>query len=132
GRYPRAAGRALAVTEALIDGPREVAVVGPPGDPATAALRRTALHATAPGAVLAVGPALTEADGASTAEASPDTAKDVRRPAPETLHGPAGETVALLAGRGTLGGAATAYVCRGFVCDRPTTDPAELAAQLSA
>ena len=35
GRFPRAAGAALAVVEALLDGPREVAVVGParrPGD----------------------------------------------------------------------------------------------------
>ncbi|GAA5008859.1 hypothetical protein GCM10025734_51520 [Kitasatospora paranensis] len=55
GRAPRFIGWGLAVAEALIDGPREVAVVGPAGDPATAALHRTALLATAPGAVVAVG-----------------------------------------------------------------------------
>jgi hypothetical protein len=38
--------------------------------------------------------------------------------------------VPLLAGRRRLAGAATAYVCRGFVCDRPVTSAAELAAQL--
>ncbi|MFF4379251.1 thioredoxin domain-containing protein [Kitasatospora sp. NPDC001547] len=55
GRAPRFIGWGLAVAEALLDGPREVAVVGPDGDPATAALRRAALLGTAPGAVVAVG-----------------------------------------------------------------------------
>lgn len=40
--------------------------------------------------------------------------------------------VPLLSGRPARDGQATAYVCRGFVCDAPTTDPAVLAAQLSA
>lgn len=48
-------GWGLAAAEALADGPREVAVVGPAGDPRTAALHRTALLATAPGAVVALG-----------------------------------------------------------------------------
>ncbi|MEV8347293.1 thioredoxin domain-containing protein, partial [Streptomyces niveus] len=55
-RAPRFIGWGLAVAEALLDGPREVAVVGPPGDPATVALHRTALLGTAPGAVVAGGP----------------------------------------------------------------------------
>jgi uncharacterized protein YyaL (SSP411 family) len=38
--------------------------------------------------------------------------------------------VPLLAGRPLVDGRATAYVCRGFVCDRPVTDAADLAAQL--
>ena len=54
-RAPRFIGWGLAVAEALLDGPREVAVVGPADDPATAELHRTALLATAPGAVTAVG-----------------------------------------------------------------------------
>jgi len=54
-RVPRFIGWGLAVAEALLDGPREVAVVGPAGDPATTALHRTALLGTAPGAVVAVG-----------------------------------------------------------------------------
>ena len=37
----------------------------------------------------------------------------------------------LLADRPLVDGRPTAYVCRGFVCDRPTTDPAELAALLA-
>jgi hypothetical protein len=39
--------------------------------------------------------------------------------------------VPLLAGRTYRDGAAAAYVCRGFVCDRPATTVAELTAQLS-
>ncbi|MGW6492957.1 thioredoxin domain-containing protein [Streptomyces sp. Midd1] len=54
-RAPRFIGWGLAVAEALLDGPREVAVVGASGDPATTALRRTALLGTAPGAVVAFG-----------------------------------------------------------------------------
>ncbi|MEU5979869.1 thioredoxin domain-containing protein [Streptomyces sp. NPDC047315] len=54
-RAPRFIGWGLAVAEALLDGPREVAVVGLAGDPAAAELHRTALLGTAPGAVVAVG-----------------------------------------------------------------------------
>ncbi|MBO1752662.1 thioredoxin domain-containing protein [Actinotalea sp. BY-33] len=99
GRFPRATGWALATAEALADGPREVAVVGPVDDPATRALHRAALAAGAPGAVVVVG--------------EPDRS-----------------TLPLLLDRPMLEGRPTAYVCRGFVCDRPTTDPAELGAQL--
>ncbi|MER5403451.1 thioredoxin domain-containing protein [Streptomyces sp. NPDC002769] len=56
-RAPRFVGWGLAVAEALLDGPREIAVVGPAGDPMTRALHRTALLGTAPGAVVAVGAA---------------------------------------------------------------------------
>ncbi|MEX2419282.1 MAG: thioredoxin domain-containing protein [Acidimicrobiia bacterium] len=38
--------------------------------------------------------------------------------------------VPLLAGRPVIGGVATAYVCRGFVCQSPTTDPRALEAAL--
>jgi uncharacterized protein YyaL (SSP411 family) len=100
GQHPQATGWGLAVAEALADGPREVAVLGPVGEDATRSLRRTALLGTAPGAVLAVG----------------DPAEE--------------PGVALLRDRPLVGGQATAYVCRHFVCDRPTTDPAELARAL--
>jgi uncharacterized protein len=40
--------------------------------------------------------------------------------------------VPLLADRPLIGGAATAYVCRGFVCDRPVTTPDELIARLAS
>ncbi|MFI2240147.1 thioredoxin domain-containing protein [Streptomyces chrestomyceticus] len=55
GRAPRFIGWGLAVAEAVLDGPREIAVVGPDGDPATRALHRAALLGTAPGAVVALG-----------------------------------------------------------------------------
>ncbi|ADG76305.1 protein of unknown function DUF255 [Cellulomonas flavigena DSM 20109] len=103
-RYPRATGWALAAAEALLDGPREVAVVGPRDDPATHALHRAALASSAPGLVVALGdPAAADAD-----------------------------TPALLQDRPLVDGRPAAYVCRGFVCERPTTDPDELARQLRA
>ncbi|MCX5204566.1 thioredoxin domain-containing protein [Streptomyces sp. NBC_00237] len=54
-RAPRFIGWGLAVAEAALDGPREVAVVGAPSDPAARALHRTALLGTAPGLVVAFG-----------------------------------------------------------------------------
>ena len=54
-RYPRAAGAGLAVAEAWLAGPAEIAVVGRPSDERTRALHQTALHAATPGAVLALG-----------------------------------------------------------------------------
>ncbi|MFG2558382.1 thioredoxin domain-containing protein [Streptomyces sp. NPDC048496] len=94
-RVPRFIGWGLAVAEALLDGPREVAVAGPVGG----ALHRTALLGRAPGAVVAAG----ETGGAE---------------------------FPLLVDRPMVGGAPTAYVCRHFVCDAPTTDAEELARKL--
>jgi uncharacterized protein YyaL (SSP411 family) len=105
-RFPRAAGSGLAVAEALISGPAEIAVVGPADDPRTAALHVAALSAAPPGAVLALG------DGASRA-------------------GESGGEVPLLTGRGLVGGAPAAYVCRGFACLAPVTEPEALRAALS-
>jgi uncharacterized protein YyaL (SSP411 family) len=45
---------------------------------------------------------------------------------------PGESAVPLLAGRRSLDGKATAYLCEGFVCQAPTTDPAQLARQLEA
>ena len=39
--------------------------------------------------------------------------------------------VPLLADRPLVDGGAAAYVCRGFVCDRPVTTPENLAARLT-
>ncbi|MER7932773.1 MULTISPECIES: thioredoxin domain-containing protein [unclassified Streptomyces] len=99
-RVPRFVGWGLAVAEALLDGPREIAVVGPDrGDGRLAALHRTALLGVAPGAVVAVGT-------------------------------PGSEEFPLLAGRPLVGDEAAAYVCRNFTCDAPTTDPERLRAAL--
>jgi hypothetical protein len=101
-RHARFAGWGLAVAEALLDGPRETAVVGDPADPATRALLDVAWRSTAPGNVVAFG-----------------------RPTEQAA-------VPLLADRPLRDGRPAAYVCRRFVCNAPTTDPAELAAQLGA
>ena len=54
-KYPRAGGMGLAVAEALLSGPAEIAIVGPDDDPRTADLLRAALHVAPPGAVFALG-----------------------------------------------------------------------------
>jgi uncharacterized protein YyaL (SSP411 family) len=99
-RVPRFIGWGLAVAEAHLDGPREVAVVGAAtDDPAARVLHRTALLGTAPGAVVAYG--------------TPDS-----------------DEFPLLSDRPLRDGAPTAYVCRNFTCDAPTTDPERLRAAL--
>ena len=55
GRHARFAGWGLAVAQARLAGPAEIAVVGPPGDPRTDALHRAALLGTSPGAVVSAG-----------------------------------------------------------------------------
>ncbi|MFE6405797.1 thioredoxin domain-containing protein [Streptomyces sp. NPDC057837] len=100
-RVPRFIGWGLAVAEAVLDGPREVAIVGPSlGDEGTRALHRTALLGTAPGAVVAVG-------------------------------SPGSEEFPLLSDRPLVGGEPAAYVCRNFTCDAPTTEVERLRAVLS-
>ncbi|MCF2528191.1 thioredoxin domain-containing protein [Yinghuangia soli] len=122
---PRAIGWGLAVAEAWLDGPREIAVVGPYDDPATRALRRVALMATAPGAVVAVG------EATETGLPVESAAKEAAEAAEAAEAGPAGP-VALLRDRPLQGGRPAAYVCRHFVCRAPTGDPAQLAAQIGA
>ncbi|WP_404816889.1 thioredoxin domain-containing protein [Streptomyces thermolineatus] len=129
GRVPRFVGWGLAVAEAALDGPREVAVVGPAGDPATAALHRTALMATAPGAVVAVG----EPDTAAAPGAPDGQAQDGQVPdgqAPDGRWPDGGDAAPLLRGRPLLAGRPAAYVCRNFTCEVPTADADELAERL--
>ena len=90
-KYPRACGTGLAVAEALLSGPTEIAIVGPDDDPRTADLLRAALHAAPPGAVFARGP------------------------------GSGDPAVPLLADRPLVSGAPAAYVCHGFTCQAPVT-----------
>ena len=153
-QHPRAAGAGLAVAEAVVAGPAEIAVVGPPGDPRTAALHMTALLAAPPGAVIALG------DGAAGGRGRRRGRGRGRRRGCERKRrrgggrrrwrgrgrgrrrgggrgggaGAAGpgpeEAVPLLAGRGLVAGAPAAYVCRNFTCRMPVTDPMELRAAL--
>jgi uncharacterized protein len=110
-RYPRAAGAGLAVAEAWLAGPAEIAVVGHPDDERTRALHQTALHASPPGAVLALGDGtLPAGSGVASAEAG----------------------VPLLAGRGLVDGAPAAYVCRQFTCLAPVTTPEQLREALAS
>ncbi|MDC7123078.1 thioredoxin domain-containing protein [Cellulomonas fimi] len=117
-QHPRAAGWALAVAEAVLDGPREVAVVGPSDDEATRTLHRVALRSPAPGLVVAVGPPGAPAVGGDASTGS------------RGAGAPDAPVVPLLRDRPLVGGRPAAYVCRGFVCDRPTTSPDDLAAAL--
>jgi len=78
----------------------EVAIVGDPADDDTRALLATARERYRPEQVVALS-------------AAPD-----------------GSAIPLLEGRVRVDGAATAYVCRGFACQRPVTEPTALAGQL--
>ena len=60
-RVPRGLGWALAVTEALHDGPWEVAIAGPDDDELRRTLHAAALSSPAPGVVISAGPP--DADG---------------------------------------------------------------------
>ncbi|HET7303980.1 MAG TPA: thioredoxin domain-containing protein [Segeticoccus sp.] len=98
-RDPRFAGWALAVAEAALAGPLQVAVSTTEGDEGHDLLRVTRMSPS-PGLVHVAGP--------------PDSAG-----------------IPLLAGRPATDGSATAYLCRGFVCDAPTTEADALRAALS-
>ncbi len=96
-REPRFGGWSLAVAEALVAGPLQVAVVG--SGPAAEALAQAARRSPSPGLVVVRG--------------EPDA-----------------PGIPLLAGRPLVDGAPAAYVCRGMVCELPTTDVSALVEQL--
>ena len=102
-RAPGAVGHMLCALELHFSPPHELAVVGPAADPATVALRDTAVRRFAPSTVYAF------------AEGPGDVAL---------------ERVPLLLGKGLVDGAPAAYVCESFACRAPVTEPEALAAAL--
>ena len=98
-KAPRSAGHWLAVAEAAVRGPIQVAVSTPPDSgPGDSDLVHAARAAAPGGAVVVAG---------------------------------AADSTPLLADRPLVDGRAAAYVCRGFVCDRPVTTVDELRALLA-
>ncbi|HEX7998083.1 MAG TPA: thioredoxin domain-containing protein [Pyrinomonadaceae bacterium] len=104
-RYPSAFGRLLAALDFYLSSPKEIAIVGPREDAATAALTREVWKRYLPNKVVA------QAEENDTAAAG---------------------LVPLLRERPMVNGAATAYVCEHYTCQQPVTTPAELAAQLAS
>ena len=100
-RYPTGFANWLSAAELAVNGIVEIAVVGEPADPATRALLETVRAGGRADLVLAVSAA------------------------------PGASVVPLLADRVAIGGRPTAYVCRGFVCRLPVTDPDALREQLA-
>lgn len=103
GRAPAGTGRWIAALDFYLSTPKEVAVIGPPDDPATSALLREVNRRYLPNRVLAG--ARGEGTGASSG-------------------------LPLLEGRGLVDGKPTAYVCENYACQLPVTEPEALAAQL--
>ncbi len=100
-RYPSAFGRLLCVLDRSLAPPVEIAVVGDRADERTRALRAAAL---AP--FLRNRTVTGRAPGASV------------------------EGVPVLEGRDARDGAPTAYLCRGYSCRQPVTEPDDLARQI--
>jgi uncharacterized protein YyaL (SSP411 family) len=101
-QHPAAFGHSLGVTDLLVRGAVELAIVGDPASDDFRALTRAAAERYVPSLVLAGGAARTT------------------------------PRIPLLADRVLKGGRATAYVCRNYACDAPVTDAAALGTQLDA
>src|SRR5262249_41359255 len=95
--HPTAFGAMLLALERHVTAPIEVAIVGPPGDAATDALRREVFSRLLPVSVVLSAPA-----GQGT-DVSP-----------------------LLEGREAIDGRATAFVCEHYACRVPVDDPVAL------
>jgi uncharacterized protein YyaL (SSP411 family) len=100
-RAPRAFASSLSVADFLLDGPTELALVGPPGRDDTEALARTIAAEFLPNRIVSpVDPAASE-------------------------RSPLGRD------KGLVDGKAAVYVCRSFSCQAPVTSPQALERALS-
>ena len=79
-RFPRAAGSGLAVAEAVLSGPVEIAIVGPAGAERTE-LHGVAVPAAPPGAVIAVGDGALQPRATARADSAAGRPDAGRRPA---------------------------------------------------
>ena len=101
-RFPTAFGHLLACADMEVNGAVEVAIVGEPANADFKALERAVAERYVPALVLAGG--------------IPEKQSSIR----------------LLEERPLIDGRSTAYVCRGYACDKPVTSPEELAEQLES
>jgi hypothetical protein len=101
GRHPTAFAQWLVAIDLLIGPVDEIAIVGDPADPDVGRLVDVAYRGYRPRQVVAVAP------------------------------DPATSAVPLLQSRFSLRGRPTAFVCRGFACRQPVTEPEALAALLT-
>lgn len=104
-RAPSAFGYLLSALDLLLASPYEIAIIGAPEAEDTRAMINMVFKRYLPNKVVAFAP---EADSR------------------------ASRTIKLLEGRDRIDGKATAYVCRDFYCESPTTDAGKLAEQLGA
>ena len=103
GRAPAGTGHWLAALDFYVSSPKEVVIIGPRDNPATAALLQTVNGKFHPNKVLV---------GADNADAAAN-------------HG-----LPLLEARGMIDAKPTAYVCQNYACQLPVTTPDKLAEQL--
>ena len=103
-QLPGAFGRLLSALDFHLSRPREVVIIGEPEAAGTRTLLDIVYSRYLPNKVVA------------------GRAEDDEKPA---------GLVPLLADRPTRDGQATAYVCEGYACQSPTTEPEELATQLA-
>jgi uncharacterized protein YyaL (SSP411 family) len=102
-KAPQAFGRLLAAIDFYLSRPVELAIIGSPVKPQASEFLEVVRARYLPNRLVAVAP------------------PDGQRPA-----------MPLLRDRRAIDGRVTAYLCEGFVCQAPTTDPSELARQLDA
>jgi hypothetical protein len=101
-RQPTAFGRMLSATDRALGEPLDAVVAGEPGDERALTLRRAVARPYAPDLVIA-----------------------------PLAPGSRLEAFPLFTDKRTRDGAAVAYVCRGYACDEPTSDPDRAAAQVA-